>query len=163
MERFDGERTATSRVNRHYARDAVARSWRWLCHRATLPRYRGTGPEAYLSVRRKVRDPRTPGFRLGNTGRRRRQGHLRNKAHPEPLRSPRWKAGLPDSVSHPATRQGLTSILSMTRLCAFVEQITLPRAIRSRLEAAPTAFLLTEPSARKEGRPYPRSQQMVRA
>jgi hypothetical protein len=38
----------------HYARDAVAKSWRWSCHRATIPRHRGTGPEAYLSVRRKV-------------------------------------------------------------------------------------------------------------
>jgi hypothetical protein len=34
----------------------------------------------------------------------------------------------------------------------------------SRLEAAPTgAFVLTEPTARREGRPYPRSQQAVRA
>ena len=57
----------------------------------------------------------------------------------------------------------------------FASQTTLPRAIRSRLpfgaaqgpepvegEAAPTAFLLTEPTARREGRPYPRSQQVVR-
>jgi hypothetical protein len=64
---------------------------------------------------------RTPGFRLCKTGRRRRQGHLRNKAHPEPLRSPQCKGGLPDFVRHPAKRQGLTSILSMTRLCAFVD------------------------------------------
>jgi hypothetical protein len=78
--------------------------------RATGQPSRGTaglGPEAYLSVRRKVRDPRTPGLRLCKAGRSRRQGHLRNKAHPEPLRSPRTKAGLPDFVSHPATRQGL--------------------------------------------------------
>jgi hypothetical protein len=33
----------------------------------------------------------------------------------------------------------------------------------SRLEAAPTVFLLTEPTARREGRPYPRSQQVARA
>jgi len=39
-----------------------------------------------------------------------------------------------------------------------VEQITLPRAIRSRLEAAPTVFLLTEPTARREGPSYPRSE-----
>jgi hypothetical protein len=31
--------------------------------------------------------PRTPGFRLFKTGRRRRQGGLRRKAHPEPLPS----------------------------------------------------------------------------
>ena len=67
-------------------------------------------------------------------GRRRRQGYLRNKAHPEPLRSPRRKAGLPDFGRQPAIRQGLTGTLSMTRLCAFVEEITLlPRAIQSRL------------------------------
>ena len=45
----------------------------------------------------------------------------------------------------------------------FVEQITLPRAIRSRLEAAPTAFLPTEPKARRDGRPHQRSQQVIRA
>ena len=55
------------------------------------------------------------------------------------------------------------SILSMPRLCAFVEQITPPRAIRSWLEAAPTAFFFTEPRARREGRPFPRSEQVVRA
>ena len=62
----------------------------------------------------------------------------------------------------------------MTRLCAFVEQITLPRPIRSRLpfgaaqgpepvegEAAPTMLFLAEPTARREGPPYPRSQQVV--
>jgi hypothetical protein len=32
----------------------------------------------------------------------------------------------------------------------------------SRLKAAPTAFLLTESTARREGRPYPWSQQVVR-
>jgi len=131
----------------------------------------GLGPEPYfistshgeLVLSLSKEHPRTPRVRLRKTGRSRRQGHLRNKAHPEPLRSPRCKAGLPDFVSHPAARQGLTAILSMTRLCAFVEQITLPRAIRSRLEAAPTGFLLVEPTARSEGRPYPRSQQVVRA
>jgi hypothetical protein len=35
-------------INPHYARDAVARSRRWSCRRATIPRHRGTGPEAYL-------------------------------------------------------------------------------------------------------------------
>jgi hypothetical protein len=40
--------------NAHYARDAAARSWRWSCHRATIPPHCGTGPEAYLQVRRKV-------------------------------------------------------------------------------------------------------------
>ena len=51
------------------------------------------------------------------------------------------------------------------------EQTSLARAIRSRLacpgarhgEAAPTAFLLSESTARREGRPDPRSQQVVRA
>ncbi|MBP1727532.1 MAG: peptide transporter substrate-binding protein [Deltaproteobacteria bacterium] len=40
--------------------------------------------------------------------RRRRQGYQRNKAHPEPLPSPRCMAGLRDFVREPATRQGLT-------------------------------------------------------
>ena len=80
-----------------------------------------------------TQDLRRPRFRLRKTGRHRRQGHLRNKAHPEPLPSSRWIAGLPDFVRHPATRQGPTGILSMMRLCAFVEQIPLPRHIRSRL------------------------------
>jgi len=48
---------AEGRIDPHYARDAVARSWRWSCHRKP----QGVGPEAYLSVHRKVRDPRTPG------------------------------------------------------------------------------------------------------
>ena len=40
--------TSSTKSSPHYARDAGARSWRWSCHRATIPRYRGTGPEAYL-------------------------------------------------------------------------------------------------------------------
>jgi hypothetical protein len=75
----------------------------------------GLGPEVYLFstpqgelvLSLPKEHPRTLGFRLCKTGRIRRQGHLRNKAHPEPLPSPREKAGLPDFVSHPATRQGL--------------------------------------------------------
>jgi len=63
----------------------------------------------------------------------------------------------------PRYKAGPHLLLSMTRLCAFVEQITLPRIIQPRLEVAPTAFLLTEPTARRERRPYPRSQQTVRA
>jgi len=49
-----------------------------------------------------------PEGRLRKKGRRRRQGDLRNKAHPEPLRSLRRRAGLPDFVSHPATRHGVS-------------------------------------------------------
>ena len=50
---FSGGRKQPTRGNKqwpspHYARDAVARSWRWSCHWATIPRYRGTAPEAYL-------------------------------------------------------------------------------------------------------------------
>ena len=76
----------------------------------------GLGPEAYffntaqgefvLSLSEE--HPRTAGFPLCKAEWRRMQGHLRNKAHPEPLHSPRCKGGLPDLVSHPATRQGLT-------------------------------------------------------
>ena len=46
---------------------------------------------------------------------------------------------------------------------AFAEQTSLPQLTYSRLEAAPTEFLLTEPTARREGRPFPRSQQVARA
>ena len=46
------------RASPHYARDAGARSWRWSRHRATT----GARTSGVLfAVRRKVRDPRTPG------------------------------------------------------------------------------------------------------
>jgi len=128
---------------------------------AAIPRDSDSQGNPVLGLSKK--HPKTHGFRLCKTGRRRRQGHLRNKAHPEPLPSPRYKAGLPDFVRHPDTRHGLTGILSMPRLCAFVEQIALPRIIQPPLEVAPPALLLTEPTARREGRPYPRSQQVIRA
>jgi hypothetical protein len=108
------------------------------------------------SVRRKVslswacrRNPRTPGLGLCKTGRSRRQGHLLSKAHPEPLRSPRGKGGLPDFVSHPAIRQGLLlqyqyrDHASAWRLCGADH-------LASRHPIA-------------EGRPHPRSQQVARA
>ena len=76
----------------------------------------GRGPEAYffstaqgeLVLSLSEEHPKTPGFPLCKAERRRMQGRLQNKAHPEPLHSPRCKGGLPDFVSHPATRQGLT-------------------------------------------------------
>jgi hypothetical protein len=114
---------------------------------------------------RKVRGLRPPEFPLCKTEWRRRQGHLRNKAHPEPLPSRRWKAGLPDFGLHPASRHRLTGILSMTRLCAFVEQITLPGPIASRL-ACPGLGAGKPPhsvSPAQEGWSYPRSPQVVRA
>jgi len=48
---------------------------------------RGSDLRRTCSVRRKVRDPRTAGFRLGKRARRRRQGGLWGKAHLEPLPS----------------------------------------------------------------------------
>ena len=64
------------------------RSSRWSCYRANIPRHRETRKlRRTLSVRRKDRDPGTPGFRLGRSGRRRGRGGLRRKAHPEHLPS----------------------------------------------------------------------------
>jgi hypothetical protein len=112
-------------------------------------------------------------FGYATRGPNQRQGCLPNKAHREPLRSPRCKTDLANFARHPTTRQGLTDILSMTRSRFGVTpswtcppQADLPafggedhpasRPIRWRLEAAPTGFLLPAPTARGEGRPCPR-------
>ena len=63
----------TSQPSPHYVRDAVARSWRWSCHWATIPRYRGTGPEAYLfstSQGPRPEDARLPARRASSSERR---------------------------------------------------------------------------------------------
>jgi hypothetical protein len=90
------------------ARDSVARSWRWSCHRATIPRHRGTGPEAYLIRTSRGGHPTTPGVRLGKTGQRRRQGCLRRKAHPEPLPSLAHRKASRAFHENPAKRPSLS-------------------------------------------------------
>jgi hypothetical protein len=100
-----------------------------------------------------------------------RQGGLRRKAHLEPLPSLRCKECLPYFVSQPATRPRLTVILSMPRPCAFADLPASGGADHPCLtppirgcpfgaaqgpkegEAAPTEFLLTEPTARRERQP----------
>jgi len=87
---------------------------------------------------------------------------LRRKAHPEPLPSLDDRTD-PQAFHHnPAQRPGLAlhHHAATMRLCRADLPAT---AHSSRLKAAPTAFLLTEPTARREGRPDPRSRQVVRA
>jgi len=75
---------------------------------------------------------RSPGCRRRNTERRRRQGHLRNKAHRSHYVLPEVEQA--SRTLYPTPLQGKASRVYylMMRLCAFVEQITLPRAIRWR-------------------------------
>jgi hypothetical protein len=72
-----------------------------------------------------------------------------------------------DLLSRLSRRGPCLRFVATMRLCRLARlrrgRPSLPNAIPSRLEAAPTAFLLTEPTARREGRPYPPSQQGVRA
>jgi len=102
----------------------VARWLRWSCQRATIPRYRGTRT-------RKVRDPRTPGFRLGKTGRRRRQGGLRRKAHPEPLASFADRKASRAFHENPAERPGLALHYQCRDYAPLQSRPSLPRAIRT--------------------------------
>jgi hypothetical protein len=80
-----------------YARDAVVRLWRWLCHRATTPRQA-----------RDRRDPRPCCFRLCKTGGGAggRDG-LRRKKHPEPLPSLDDRSAPQAFHQNPAQRPGL--------------------------------------------------------
>jgi hypothetical protein len=88
----------------HYARDAVARSWRWSCYRAT------TGART-----RKVRDPRRPGFRLCKAGWRRRQGWSAAQSA-SGASTFLWPAkGSPGFPPNPRPRAGPLSPLSMVR------------------------------------------------
>ena len=75
-----------------------------------------------------------------------------------------WMTGVTSKLStRPAPRDpaSLSTINAATmRLC----RADLPASPHSsRLEAAPTGLLLTEPVPRREGRPDPRSQQVARA
>ena len=112
----------------HYARDAVARSWRWSCHRATIPRHRGTGPEAYLfstSQGTRREDARLPAVQNGAVleaggsipeGLRDRDAK-RIRSHYLPLPTER----LPGFCTPLRYNAKPHSILSMPRLCAFAD------------------------------------------
>ena len=75
-----------------------------------------------------------------------------------------WMTGVTRKLSTTTTPKGLASLSAINGATMRLCRTDLPASAHSsRLEAAPTAFLLTEPRARREGRPYPRSQQVVRA
>jgi len=79
-----------------------------------------------------------------------------------------WMTGVTPKLSTTTPPKGPASLSSINGAItpsrdAFAEHTSLPQLTYSRLEAAPTEFLLTEPTARREGRPFPRLQQVARA
>jgi len=128
----------------HCRRDAVARPWRWPCHPIAA------GSRSRRADRPIDRSCVGAGWSAAQSA----------CGATTFLWSEKGSPGFPPD---PARKARPPSPLSMMRLCAFAEQTSLPQLPRSRLEAAPTAFLLTEPTARRDGRPYPRSQQVVHA
>ena len=72
--------------------------------------------------------------------------------------------GVTPKLSTTTQPKGLASLSTINAATMRLCREDLPASAHSsRLEAAPTAFLLTEPTARIEGRPSLRSQQVVRA
>jgi len=114
--------------------------------------------------------PRTPGFRLCKTGRSRRQGHLRNKAHAfATLRAGNARNASSSARLYPFSLC-LLSRLSCRRPCLrFDATMRLcradhpawrhPIAAGSRSHSVPPHRAYRS----KRRRPYPRSQQVVRA
>ena len=75
-----------------------------------------------------------------------------------------WMIGMPPKLSTTTPPKGLASLSTIHAATMRLCRADLPASAHlSRLEAAPTALLLTEPTARREGRPDPRLQQVVRA
>ena len=75
-----------------------------------------------------------------------------------------WITGVTPKLSTTSPPKGLASLSTINAATMRLCRADLPAAAHpSRLKAAPRAFLLTEPRARREGRPDPRSQQVVRA
>jgi hypothetical protein len=71
--------------------------------------------------------------------------------------------GVTPKLSTGSPPKGLASLSTINAATMRLCRADLPASARSsRLEAAPTALLLTEPTARRDGRPYPRSQQVAR-
>ena len=87
------------------------------------------------------------------------QGH---KAHSEPL--PSLDDRTDPQAFHHSPPEGLASLSTINAATMRLCRADLPASPHpSRLKAAPTAFILTERAARRKGRPYPRSQRVVRA
>jgi hypothetical protein len=128
----------------------------------------GLGPEACLSVRRKVslsRARRRKARGRAASGWAKRAGgrvvcgvkRIRSLYLP-------WMTGVTPKLSPTVPPKGLASFSTINAATMRLCRADLPVfAHSSRLEAAPTAFVLTEPPARREGRPYQRWQQVVRA
>ena len=81
-----------------------------------------------------------------------------------------WMTGVTPKLSTTAPLKALASLSTINAATMrFAEQTSLPRTIAAGLsrafhgKAAPTAFSLTEPTARRGRRPYPQPQQVVRA
>ena len=86
-----------------------------------------------------------------------------------------WMTGLPHKLSTTTPPKGMASLSTINAATMRLCRADLPASAHSsrlasglerptaRREVAPTAFLLTEPTARRDGRPYPRSQQVARA
>jgi hypothetical protein len=75
-----------------------------------------------------------------------------------------WMTAVTPKLSTPTSTKGLASLSTMNAATMRLCRADLPASAHSsRLEAAPTALRLTEPTPRGEGRPYPRSQQAAYA
>jgi hypothetical protein len=75
-----------------------------------------------------------------------------------------WIIAVTPKLSTTTPPKGLASLSTINAATMRLCRADFPASAHSsRLEAAPTAFLLIEPTARGEGRPDPWSQQVVRA
>ena len=103
----------------------MARPWRWSSHRATIPRHRGTGPEAYLfstSQGSRPEDARLPAVQHGPPG----AGMVCGAKRIRSLYLPSMKGVTPE-LSTTTTPKGLASLSTINAaLCAFAEETSLP-------------------------------------
>jgi hypothetical protein len=75
-----------------------------------------------------------------------------------------WMTEVTPKLSTTTPPKGLVSLSASNGVTMRLCRADLPATAHlSRLQVAPTAFLVTEPTARREGRPNPRSQPVVRA
>jgi hypothetical protein len=75
-----------------------------------------------------------------------------------------WIIAVTPKLSTTTPPKGLASLSTINAATMRLRRADLPASAHSsRLEATLTAFLLTEPTGRGEGRPDPWSQQVVRA
>ncbi|HVO83608.1 MAG TPA: hypothetical protein VMU60_04195 [Syntrophobacteria bacterium] len=113
-------------ANTHYARAAVARSWRWQCHRALTRRSGARG--RVIHEKNRIR-------------RHYLLLYVRRASRTLRATSVRGRASL--STINDAT-------LRFSGLARLPWQITPPRAVRSQLEAALTPALVAEPTQLEE-------------